>query len=324
MPLIHSDSREAIAANIKEMLRNHPRAQAIAAALNTARRYASGGGAGGTALDGTHGSSVDLSALTPYVPQTVTSQQAGILPSGLMATPQTGSYRLDPTSGALTAATRSALQNLAQRGLTIAGPPPPAVAPDPEVPAAPISTALDPSDPSVAYGNRAAGGSAPSTPFYTRSEAHGMDHPSGLIMSPIGGRSDHLPMHLGSGSYVIPADVMSGIGQGNTMAGGHTFDQMIHGGPYGTLPMPKLGGTMAKPRGMPRMVAARHFARGGRMRGRVPVIVAGGERIVSPDEVARLSGGDIKKGHAMLDRWVVDARKHILKHTAKLPGPVKS
>ena len=159
----------------------------------------------------------------------------------------------------------------------------------------------------------------------TRMMASGIDriHPAGLVMSPIGGRSDHIPMGLGSNSYVIPADVVSGIGQGNTLAGGHAFDAMLHGGPYGMkLPIPKISGTLPKPNAMPRVVAPHHFTRGGRTEGSVPTIVAGGERIVSPEEVARLSGGDYKKGHEMLDRWVVEARKHIIDRTKKLPGPV--
>ena len=51
MPLIKSGSKEAVSKNISEMIRaGHPRKQAIAAALNTARKYgkkyADGGGAG--------------------------------------------------------------------------------------------------------------------------------------------------------------------------------------------------------------------------------------------------------------------------------------
>ena len=159
----------------------------------------------------------------------------------------------------------------------------------------------------------------------TRMMASGIDriHPSGLVMSPVAGRSDHIPMGLGSNSYVIPADVISGIGQGNTIAGGHAFDAMLHKGPYGMkLPIPKISGTLPKPNAMPRVVAPHHYTRGGRTKGTVPTIVAGGERIVSPEEVARLSGGDYKKGHEMLDRWVLEARKHALKVTKKLPGPV--
>ena len=159
----------------------------------------------------------------------------------------------------------------------------------------------------------------------TRMMASGIDriHPSGLVMSPVAGRSDLIPMGLGSNSYVIPADVISGIGQGNTIAGGHAFDAMLHKGPYGMkLPIPKISGTLPKPNAVPRVVAPHHYTRGGRTKGTVPTIVAGGERIVSPEEVARLSGGNYKKGHEMLDRWVLEARKHALKVTKKLPGPV--
>ena len=120
----------------------------------------------------------------------------------------------------------------------------------------------------------------------------------------------------------MPADIISGMGQGNTMSGAHNFDSMIHSGPFGTkLPMPKIGGTMPRPPGMPKMLGSQHFSRGGRTKGRIPVIVAGGERIVSPEEVAQLSGGDIKKGHEMLDRFIVEFRKHNIKVLKALPGP---
>lgn len=348
MPLIQSGSKSAVRQNISEMIRSgHPRAQAIAAALSTARKYA----AGGSYLAGTAGSPVDLSALTGAYRPTAPAQ-TGILPSGLMATPQVGSFQLDPTTGALTPETQAALRTLAQRGLTIAGQTPPPATPTAPPPIDPFLADLlarignigggvdrEITEPTggmsadrgditsesrnSARGGAFASGGSPPAPYFARSEARTMDHPSGLVMSPIGGRSDHIPMHLGSGSYVIPADVVSGMGQGNTLAGAHQFDKMIHSGPFGTsLPKPKLGGTFPKPSGMPRMVASRHFARGGRMRGRVPVIVAGGERICSPEECARIGGGDVKKGHAMLDRWVVEARKHIVKHTKALPGPV--
>lgn len=174
---------------------------------------------------------------------------------------------------------------------------------------------------------RAAGGMMPAsqaTPWFARSEAHAMDqHPSGLVVSPIGGRSDHIPMSLAAGSYVVPADVMSGIGQGNGLNGAHRFDQMISSGPFGTkLPSMKTHGTLPKPPAMPRMVGGRHFSRGGRTKsGLVPVIVAGGERILAPHEVAKLSGGDVKKGQEMLDEWVVRTRKEIIDAMKKLPGP---
>lgn len=337
MPLIHGHSREAVESNIREMIHaGHPRAQAVAAALSTARRYADGG----SYLAGTAGTPVNLSGLGAPAP--VRPTDLGILPSGFMATPQVGTYLLDPQTGALTPAAQAALRALAMRGLN----PAPAAADDPN--ARPDTSFND-----VLYGRELAGGADRGSDFGGMASglelaaldrdarnnelagAAGMkrggstatdagDHPSGLIVSPIGGRSDQIPMHLASGSYVIPADVMSGIGQGNTLSGGHVFDAMIAAGPHKTLPLPKLGGELSMPNGMPMTVARHHYARGGRMKGRIPVIVAGGERIVSPDEVARLSGGDVERGHKMLDDWVVRARKHVTAHTSKLPGPVKT
>jgi hypothetical protein len=73
----------------------------------------------------------------------------------------------------------------------------------------------------------------------------------GAIHSSVAGRTDHLPMHVASGSYVIPADIISAMGEGNSMAGfkvaqnifGGTKD-ITKGTPYGEsgLPYSKAGG----------------------------------------------------------------------------------
>lgn len=49
--------------------------------------------------------------------------------------------------------------------------------------------------------------------------AHGGKVHDGPIHSSVAGRTDHLPMHVASGSYVIPADIISALGEGNSMAG---------------------------------------------------------------------------------------------------------
>jgi hypothetical protein len=54
------------------------------------------------------------------------------------------------------------------------------------------------------------------------------------------------------------------------------------------------------------------------------VVVAGGEFIVSPEDVARIGGGDLKNGHRILDSWVMHNRKKHIKTLKGLPGPVKS
>ncbi len=56
----------------------------------------------------------------------------------------------------------------------------------------------------------------------------------------------------------------------------------------------------------------------------VPILAAGGEFVVAPHHVERWGQGDLKAGHKLLDRFVIDARKHIVKTMTKLKPPVKS
>lgn len=51
----------------------------------------------------------------------------------------------------------------------------------------------------------------------------------GIIHMAVGGRTDHLPMNVYANSYVLPADVVSGLGEGNTLAGGKVIDHMFSG-----------------------------------------------------------------------------------------------
>jgi hypothetical protein len=48
-----------------------------------------------------------------------------------------------------------------------------------------------------------------------------------LINSSVAGRSDRIPMRARTGSFVIPADVVSGLGEGNTMAGAKMWGQLL-------------------------------------------------------------------------------------------------
>ncbi len=63
----------------------------------------------------------------------------------------------------------------------------------------------------------------------------------GLIDSDIPGRTDKIPMKVPPGSFVLPADIPSALGQGNTKAGAEVLKKMFTSGPYG-LPPPKGGG----------------------------------------------------------------------------------
>ncbi len=55
----------------------------------------------------------------------------------------------------------------------------------------------------------------------------------------------------------------------------------------------------------------------------MPIAAAGGEFIVPPEVVRRIGGGDAKRGHRILDEFVVHARKRIIDEMRRLKGPVK-
>ena len=121
----------------------------------------------------------------------------------------------------------------------------------------------------------------------------------GPIHSPVAGRTDHLPMHVPSGSYVIPADIVSSLGEGNTMAGYRAVKMMF------------------------RDAAPGAYAAGGGVGEPVPIVAAGGEYVLSPDEVIWAGKGDLDAGHRALDNWITGTRKELIKTLQKLPGPKK-
>lgn len=93
-------------------------------------------------------------------------------------------------------------------------------------------------------------------------------------------------------SYVVPADIVSSLGEGGTAAGYGVLENMF--GPAHTK--------------------AEHGAR--------PAIVAGGEYVLSPEQVAQIGNGNHELGFSALDSFVkMQRRKHIQQLKA-LPGPV--
>ena len=115
---------------------------------------------------------------------------------------------------------------------------------------------------------------------------------TGPIHSAVGGRTDHLAMNVPSGAYVIPADVVSGLGEGNTLTGQKILQRMF----------PEAA------------------ARGGKA---VPIMAAGGEHVISPQAIVA-KYGNLDRGHKILDSWVVGQRKKLVKTLKKLPGPARS
>jgi len=127
-----------------------------------------------------------------------------------------------------------------------------------------------------------------------------------------------LPITVGGGSYVLPADHVSAVGQGNSQAGAKILDAMFHSGPFGIKPMHGSGGVHMPRLGQLKMPKMR--AGGGGTEHHVPIIAAGGEFIISPEAI-KAKFGDIDRGHQILDRWVVKTRKHHVKTLKRLPPP---
>ena len=119
----------------------------------------------------------------------------------------------------------------------------------------------------------------------------------GLIKSPVPGRTDQLPLTVPKDSYIVPADVISGLGQGNTDAGWPLLKQILAA----------RGADIDE--GAP-------VTDGG-----VEIIAAGGEGVIHPEIISALGGGDVKRGHRLLDDIVLSVRKQTAKRLSSLPGP---
>jgi hypothetical protein len=174
-------------------------------------------------------------------------------------------------------------------------------------------------------GGYAEGGSAPAAPAGPKGP---MLH-VGPIHSAVAGRTDHLPMHVPSGSYVLPADIVSAHGEGNSMAGYKVMRRVFGGTPYAGKKEPygHSGGPYSKgaapyDQGDGPYGAKLGHAKGGKTDG-VPIIAAGGEMVLSPEQVRRVGGGDLDMGHRVLDEFVKRSRKELIKTLVKLPGPRK-
>jgi len=137
---------------------------------------------------------------------------------------------------------------------------------------------------------------------------------TGPIHSSVAGRTDHLPMHVPSGSYVLPADIISASGEGNTIAGFKHAKRVFGGNPY--------GGSGATPYGQGK--GPYGMAKGGHAHGDeqgVPIVAAGGEYVLTPDEVRDCGGGDLDMGHKVLDEFVLRKRKELVKTLKGLAPP---
>jgi len=134
----------------------------------------------------------------------------------------------------------------------------------------------------------------------------------GAIRSAVAGRTDHHPMEVPSGSYVIPADIVSSLGEGNTESGFKVLEHMFpHSASLETAGKPgaatdrRAEGGMVGENGAP-----------------VPIMAAGGEYVISPSDI-QARWGDLEHGHAFLDHFVKTQRKNLIKTLKGLPGPAQ-
>lgn len=165
-------------------------------------------------------------------------------------------------------------------------------------------------------GKTFAEGGMPTAPWYERGAMYRLNRASqGFLKSSIPGRTDKLNLHVAPGSYVIPADTVSHLGQNNSLAGAKVLDRLFNRGPRGA--------NLAL-RGRPRM-GRMFMAEGGAAEGQenVPIIAAGSEYILTPEQVAEIGNGDVKVGHQILDDFVMSVRQAHIKQLKALPRPKK-
>lgn len=143
---------------------------------------------------------------------------------------------------------------------------------------------------------------------------HGFHAPGnhGLVASKTAGRADRISTGIKPNSFVIPADVVSGVGEGNTSNGAELLHKM-----FGLKP-----GTTPYVGASPISSESVGFANGGVAQD-VPVLLSGGEYVVHPDSVKRLGNGDLSEGHKILHKFVTMSRQKNIQKLKRLKPPKK-
>jgi hypothetical protein len=171
----------------------------------------------------------------------------------------------------------------------------------------------------------ASGGFQSFNPMKAMSIGLSRDASRGLLKSEVPGRTDHINTNVPQGAYIIPADVVSGIGQGNTDAGGAILGKLMTRGPYNMNLQRSKAGSRAGPRHSSKgFIPKMPFAAGGMARqpGKpTPIAAAGGEFVVDPAHVRNLGHGDLDLGHNILDKFIELMREKHIATLKKLPPP---
>ncbi len=314
MPLHPGKSKSVISKNISEMVAaGHPQNVAVAASLHNADKYAPGGIIGGAPGMG----HMTALAPSPYLQnfsktaaQSTPIQQSIPTHQGLFgsAMPQPPMQQQPPSGGGFF----GGLHGLGG-GLNIP-------MGNGVNPSAPQNSLLGPNGNAMAIRSRgsfrADGGSveeyARGGKLFVMRQAHlknHIPHYGGLFKSNVAGRTDKHNISVPKDSYILPADVVSGLGQGNTLAGAKTLDNLFPHSALQHQSPPTAPGVIGK------------FAKGGATHDMVPIVVAGGEYHLMPESVKHAGGGSVKHGNQVLDAFVKHIRKKTIKQMNALPGP---
>lgn len=123
---------------------------------------------------------------------------------------------------------------------------------------------------------------------------------AGPIVGTDGGRADTKPVSVKSGSFVVSADVVAALGEGNNNAGQAKLDKVF-------------GGSEAH----------RRYAAGGSTAQDTPIMISDGEYVIPPEAVAHVGKGDMAAGHRALDALMIKLRKENVATLRKLPPPAR-
>jgi hypothetical protein len=126
---------------------------------------------------------------------------------------------------------------------------------------------------------------------------------AGPIVGDTGGRSDKRPMHVPDGSYILTADHVSGIGEGNTMNGMKRLNKMFphsarHQEEHYKEPIKRASG------------------------GKVPIYAADGEYSIHPQDLIDRFGS-LEEGHKQMDNWQTYERQHLIHTLSNLEPPAQ-
>lgn len=201
-------------------------------------------------------------------------------------------------------------------------------------------------DHALRVAHREVGGYTPPAPSQGQREAYrdlANAKPYGFTVGTGGGRTDKNDVSVASGSYVLPADVVSGLGDGNSLHGADVWNKILASMPYGVTP-PKAGGRLGPPspphdaslaQGITGSGQQTTFAEGGEVP-EVPIRSADGEIIIGREDVLRIGqyyapereqGNEaalLRRAHRVLDGFVKRIRGDTIRHLKSLRGPVGS